>query len=493
MTPQLARKLNGSAFLIALAVMLPMCAFMYIFGFATSRLESSTIIPLTLISFQLSLVIGFWLNGTLDTLDPIVALSLLCVNYLLVAPILQLYFQFWPYIYWNNSSEYYVDQWFWLQLAFFSIIFFIAAAPIAKVDRPLTESSDVSVNGLAWIGIFLSLAVTLAAKIYTLIAFGGFGGTIDAYQLRLNSGGVSENNVFAGMGVPFAVGNAFPIAAGYALVLTLRNKPFWKSRLGFILLVAFISVTAITLNGLVGSRANIIYAVAMPVALYHFLIRRISISVLVAGVVSLLIFSQAYTTYKFGGLEAVFSPSRYEQVMQDRKIEDVQLFSSVRDFSRMDVQVLTLEAVDTGLIELRYGRTYLGGIASIIPSSIWPNRIGSFTDEKSIIHYKSRNPSKISNIVFGAFGEAYVNFGYGSFFIAILIGLLTRFCRSMTLTPAASGISYIFSPIAVVLPVMVILYDSNSLLYVLIMMSIVPIFLFPFLYRNNYSNSFARP
>ena len=478
-SPSLLSLINGRI-LISFCIM-AISAYAGIFSKGVDT--KSIIFQVIIIAWLLSGPLSRWVLGQVDVLDPVALLSLFGIHYFIFGPIYQLSLDYWPFLPWTSSVEAYVAVWYWWQVAIISISF-ISLTLLSQLGRNEISDTKKTIFFLKEIPIIL-VVVTFVVKLATIVMLGGFSGIIDTYQARLDGGGVSENNTFAGLGVVIAVGNAFPIAFGYWVIFLLKDKYWAKSRL---FLVAFaVTMFAVTFasNGLMGSRANVIYAVVIVLALYHFVIRPFRVLQIILAIVVLFSFSQLYYSFKFGGIEGLLSGQTSSSILKGRQIDDLSNFGIIRDYTRMDVQTLAIYSVDTGATKNSWGRSYLGGVAAIIPSAIWPSRMDSFTLEKSRIMFGRNDPGKITNLVFGGFGEAYVNFGILSALLSPVLGLLLyKMRKSVALAGSSYNLHVAYkASIMVIFPIMLLIYDSNSLLYVIISAGMIP-FIYSFLSKN---------
>jgi len=451
-----------------------------VFGgiFSSAVNTQSIIIQVTIICWILAGPLCRWITGRVDVLDPLALMCLFGIHYFIFGPIFQLSISYWPFLPWTPSVESYVPVWYWWQtgmLALGLVFTKISDALPERSERPHTATA----LRLRSLPLYLMI-ITLAVKIATIVMLGGFSGIVASYQARIDGGGVSENNTFAGLGVIVSIGNAFPIAFGYWVLSWARHKRWVGSRR---FLISFsIAVFLITLvsNGLMGSRASIVYCVVVVIALYHFSIKPFKPVLIVGAIVLLFSFSQIYYAFKFGGLEGIVSGGASSSILKEREIDSLENFGLIRDYTRMDVQTLAVYSVEAGQVPKSWGRSYLGGLAAIVPSAIWPSRMDSFTNEKSSIVYGRENSGKITNLVFGGFGELYVNFGIFSIFACPIIGAMLSFMRRLT-RRARQGKNLraaFVAPLFAILPVMLLVYDSNSLLYVIISIGVVPFMYF---------------
>lgn len=430
----------------------------------------TVVFPALLIALILAFPIADWLSSRVDLLDPIALLSIFGVHYFLYGPFYQISHNFWPYLRWSSSIGAWVPLWYWLQLIFISMALFIGGA-----GRFQLRANRVANGASAERTMFIILLICGVAKAATFALFGGIGGMIEAYNLRIQMG-VLSYNPFAGLGPLVFAGDAFPFVGAIAALWFVRKKSFAKSNLFFVSFMAVAFVFVLFLAGLRGSRSNTVYAMAIIFGTYHFMIRRIGRGTLLAGVVGLVLFMQGYYAFKVGGVESVFNPAVREEAFKTKQLQDTKNFVIIRDFTRMDVQVITLwRLMETGY-EPVWGRSFVGGIASIIPQAILPNRPTNFIKEKTEIITPGRTfvMQGGTTLVFGEFGELLANFGILSVLFGVPFGFLLRYFRSVIDTVNADSPLVFVAPVLGIIPITFLVYDSNSWLYFFIQFLLAP-------------------
>jgi hypothetical protein len=221
----------------------------------------SIIIQILIISWLMSGPLCDWLLGRVDVLDPVSLLCLFGLHYFVFGPIYQLNLSYWPFLPWSANVEAYVPSWYWWQAAMISLSFLILKL-IGFRDGKAIGYKTIPVIAFSELPFILVVA-TFIVKLATIVMLGGFSGIIASYQARIDGGGVSENNTFAGLGVVISIGNAFPIAFGYWFINLYRNKPWIRSRVFLVFFASSMFAITFAANGLMGSRANVIYAVVI--------------------------------------------------------------------------------------------------------------------------------------------------------------------------------------------------------------------------------------
>jgi hypothetical protein len=157
----------------------------------------------------------------------------------------------------------------------------------------------------------------------------------------------------------------------------------------------------------------------------------------------------------------------------ERPIETVLLV----DFGRADVQALVLHRIMTGAFEPVRGRTYLTGLAMLVPRTLWPERPPNKMLEGSEIRFGAGafEGGQVSWFVHGLAGEAMVNFGplavIPMFLIyGILVAALHRW--AVGLDPGDARI--LLAPFAVILSIILLIGDLDNILWFLCKVVAIP-------------------
>jgi hypothetical protein len=135
-----------------------------------------------------------------------------------------------------------------------------------------------------------------------------------------------------------------------------------------------------------------------------------------------------------------------------------------RDLSRFDVQTLAIDAVTQPGYAYPMGRSFVGAVASVVPSALWSDRPDTFALEKSdIVRDLERTALDKTTLLFGMPGEFLVNFGIAGFVLAFVIPALLLVMQNNTGKRERKWL-----PLRAVLwplPFLFFLFDSNVLVY----------------------------
>lgn len=414
-----------------------------------------------------------WLRSRRQTFDPVVLVSIFGLHFFVFGPVYQYSSRYFPYLRWTDAYDAWVVPWFWMQFIFLAVAFgtaglFYRLPPASDAGRPDMPPGTKRL-------LFRALLVTLAVKILTLAMFGGFSGVAAAYSQRVAVGGL-EYNPFAGIGTIVLVGDMFPVALGLYLIARFRDAKFFLSGGGLAAFTLLIAAVSMLFVGLQGSRSSVVFAIVLVLLSYHFLARNLRKRHLFMGALGLVAFMQVYLAYKFGGLDAVLDSTAREAAFAERQLTDEGSFVWIRDFTRMDTQVIALHSVLGEGFSLSWGRSLLSGITSILPSALVPWRDTTFILEKTQIISPGRSftQAEATTLVFGMFGELLVNFGAAVMLFAPLYGWLLALAKRVHFAARNSFSAALMAPAVALLPIALLVYDSNSLMFFLIQSCLLP-------------------
>lgn len=412
-----------------------------------------------------------WLRGAYGAFDPAGVLGLLGVYLFGIAPLLHVRWDFWmryvqPPPDWRD----------WLGamailncaglVAYRAARAWIARAPFAFRRVRVIDPTRF------WIVLPLVLVISAAAQYWVYQHFGGVLGYVRVYE----DPGVS----FRGLGIVFLVSESFPILAlmGYAVLAARRPRlgSWWVVAL--VLLVYF--GLMILFGGLRGSRSNTVWGMFWALGIIHLLVRPLPRRALLAGIPLLTAFMFSYGLYKAAGLRglsALLEPARAVQIARTsgRTLHSTLL----SDLARSDVQAYTLYRVqNTPLNELGWGRTYLGGLAIVVPRFVYPGRPATKTKEGTNITYGrgTYDAGRISTRVYGLAGEALLNVGaIGVPVVFLLWGLLVGLIRKAYYGLAQLDARRLLLPVWVNALVIMLIGDSDNLVFFCVKHATLPL------------------
>lgn len=353
-----------------------------------------------------------WLRGRRDIFDPIAIIGLLGVEFFLIAPLLHVTRDYWmPEIIPPPDWR----EWLGHMAIWNAIGLTIYRATRRRFMRVLQNpkprtSWEIDPRRF-WVVVPVALVITAFLQGWIYIQYGGIGGYINAIVSPTGQAAAQ------GMGWLFILADTFPIWALLAWGVYARDQPFARSWLviGLVLLAFF--VLKLLFGGLRGSRGNTIWALLSAVGIIHFWIRPIPRKLFFVGGVLLFAFMYAYGLFKAAGLDVLNAladaDAREAIVAQSGRNLDYVILG---DLGRSDVQAYVLYKISPPDSDFEYawGRTYLGGLTSIIPSALWKNRPLSKIKEGTEALYGAGTfvPDAFwSSRQYGLAGEALLNFG----------------------------------------------------------------------------------
>ena len=371
-----------------------------------------------------------WLRGRVDVLDPVGMLGVYGLYYFLMTPLLHVLWDFW-WGYRFNPLDWrpWLGYMAWLNLLGL-LLYRATRIAMLRNNRPLKTEWRLHPQRF-WIVVGTLMTISAAMQAYVYIAYGGVSGFVYAYVD--NIGGGTTNNPFLGRGWQFTISESFPMLSAFAFIVIASRRPALRSYRAIALFLLFQIGLELIFGGLRGNRNNVVFGLFWTVGLIHLQLKRLTRKQVLVGIVTMFMFMNIYYFYKHGGLEGIQSitdtTARDTIVSRKRQGTDEQKFILLHDFGRADIQALALYLITTGdEYKLAYGRTYLGGAASLVPRSLWPDRPPAVHKERTELLHGARSPYRQIDYVvpwiFGAPGEALLNFGaIGVPFVFVVWGL----------------------------------------------------------------------
>jgi hypothetical protein len=313
------------------------------------------------------------------------------------------------------------------------------------------------------------LAITATAQAAVYASFGGVSGYIDTYRRHPES--------FQGTGWLFVVSESFPILAimAFAVWARSRNLRWTTQRTASVLFFFFILL--LIFGGLRGSRSNTVWALVWAAGIIHLWIRRISRGAVYVGLVCLIAFMYVYGFYKeLNGK----SESISQTIALGKKRGRTLPAALLGDLGRADIQAFILYRLVSGDndYELKWGATYVGAIALLIPRVVWPERPPTAVKAGTEIqHYGgSYAPGQFeSSKVYGLAGETMLNFGPLAIPVAFAgFGLFVWSIRRFMATADALDSRLLVMPFLAELCLGILVGDSGPTVWVSVKQALVP-------------------
>jgi hypothetical protein len=252
----------------------------------------------------------------------------------------------------------------------------------------------------------IALALSVAGAVTYLSQLGGILGEIEAFE--------SDKAAYVGKGWLLMLAWPLAILSFIVLVFALsdRGAKYRRRWAAVVLLLGFAGVGHFILMGWYGSRSSTVWALFWMAGIVHYCFRKLSTRIAVAGMIPLIAFMYFYGFYKErgrAGLEVLRSPAMWlEPKGYERDLKALLL----EDFARADSNAFILHNLvkDPAGYSYRWGLTYAGGLAILIPRSIWPDRPDVKIDAGTEAML-GKATFLTSYRVYGLGGEALLNFG----------------------------------------------------------------------------------
>jgi hypothetical protein len=309
-----------------------------------------------------------------------------------------------------------------------------------------------------------ALTLSILAVTAFLWLFGGISGEIEAFEI--------DKAAYVGKGWLLTLAWPLAVLSFLVLMFTLsrrrrRPRPSW------LILVLFLCVAGaghFVLVGWYGSRSATVWALFWMAGIVHYWSRRLSARIAVAGLIVLTVFMYFYGFYKERGrasLEVLRSPSTWMQPEgYQRDLKGLLL----EDLARADTDAYILHNLikDPGDYSYRWGLTYAGALAILIPRNIWPDR-PNFTIDAGTEAQMGKATFLTSYRVYGLSGEALLNFGPAGVVPAFAIfGGILGWYRRKLVSWDPSDARMLLAPLFSMWFIIALVGDSDNLVFAVI-------------------------
>lgn len=418
--PQTLERPRGISSLVLAAVIIP-CV-VAAFAAFSDTLWHWFLIPVTLCGILVGADALDWVRGRVGVFDPVGIIGLLGLHFFWLAPLLHVYRDVWmPEVIPPDDWTTWIG-WMALWNAGGLVLYRVGRRFFARDLHPRTDTSWQIEPHLFWIAVTAVLVISALGQFFVYLQYGGILGYITSIVA-----GLSGMEAVQGMGWLLTLVETFPTFAIIAWVVYARDKEFARSWviIGLVLLLFF--TLKMLFGGLRGSRGHTIWGLLSAVGIIHFWIRPIPRKFFLLGGALLFVFMYGYGLFKAGGLDAL-------QAIGDEQVREDIIAQSGRnldyvilgDLGRSDVQAYVLYKLSLPDSDFEYarGRTYIGGLVSIVPSALWQNRPLSKLKEGTELIYGAGTfaPNEFwSSRQYGLAGEAMLNFGVLAVPVAFLV------------------------------------------------------------------------
>jgi hypothetical protein len=415
-----------------------------------------------------------WLRGRTDVFDPVGILGLFGFYFFFAAPLL--------HVRWDEWMRYVAPPPDWRPWLGRIAILNLAGLVLYRVSkRVMTSREQGQRRGRVWLMnaeaftpvMFVGLACTLVLQLLVYRHYGGLRGYVGAFE--------AGQGAFVGKGWLFVISESFPVLAFMVYALLARRSPAARSPAGISLSLAAFFVLRMLFGGLRGSRSNTVWGLFWAAGIVHLWIRPLRRKMIYAGLVVLVAFTYLYGFYKSAGL-GVVETLRDRASLVDLEEQTGRTFRRMllQDFGRSDDQAFLLYRLSRHPDEydLAWGRTYAGGLAVLIPRALWPERPPTKVKEGTEIQYGSgswRPEGLYSSRVYGLAGEAMLNFGAAAVPAAfVALGLLVSGTRRALYSLEPSDLRRMLLPLLINLCLVLLLMDSDNVVFFLAKNGTVP-------------------
>jgi hypothetical protein len=450
-------------------------------GLAMNQLHHIPTIALILFVINGSICIYYtllWLSARIDVFDPLGLFGMFGVIYYLISPIGQIGADYWPFIPSLSGRGDWFNLWAALNTAGLLIFAGIIGRP-TRMPRPLKREWVIDYRVFR-IAALIALLVTFGFQLYIFSKFGGVSGFVQAFSERQEQHlGRTERDPFEDMGFPLVIAESFKYVFAMCCIIYFRNKSYARTIPFFAMLMTVMLVIFLVFGGLRGSRSATVFSLVFAAGMYRFWIRDIPMKVIVLGVAFIFGFQNIYYWYKIAGssgVAAMFDKDARSGFANSR--QDNTLYVLSRDMGRLDIQTSIMIAHAEQGLPLQYGATYLGAPFTVIPTAIVPWKPKDLAIAKSDVVFgqgKFDPKYKLTTIVFGLVGEAFVNFGYVGILLAYaVLGLVTARIRKYVYGLAPLDARRLLIPVFCILPVNILLTDAGVLVMILMRALLIP-------------------
>jgi hypothetical protein len=348
-----------------------------------------------------------WLRGRLDLFDPKTIIGCLAFYGFFIAPILHVA---WDRFGVENEMAMFGDWRTWLGgMAALNALGLLTyrLAHNQAFSRAAPSRTSWRIDRKKFYPIFaLALAVSVAGVGTYLWQLGGISGVVEAY----------EKNQEAFVGKGWLLVFAWPLAVlSFIVVVFSRMNSGGKRRYRLSMAMILMSIAGLghfCLLGWYGSRCATVWALFWMSGIIHYCFRKLPTKLVAIGAIFLIAFMYFYGFYKEqkrASLEILSSPAMW---LAPGGYERDLKYLLLGDLARADSNAFILHNLikDPGDYDYRWGLTYAGGLAILIPAELWHNR-PYVTVEAGAEALFGKTAYWPSSRVYGLSGEALLNFG----------------------------------------------------------------------------------
>jgi hypothetical protein len=448
------------------------------FLLASEKIVHWFVIPVLLCGVIIGIDAVDWFRGRVSMFDPAGIIGLLGVHFFFLAPLLHVVWDVWlPYVAAPRDWREWLGGMAILNAVGLLMYRYARERVSTLAPRRATTRAFWHVDRrrlLLAAGCGLLLSGALQCWVYA--RFGGVLGFIETFSDSI--GEADSRNSFSGWGWIFMVSESFPVLAMILFALWANRSAAARRWLVIVMVLLGYFLLKMFFGGLRGSRSNTIWGLFWAVGIVHLWIRPIRRKLVFAGLGFLVLFMYLYGFYKNLGGDALRA---FEEGSLTEKHDPSFQGMLLGDFGRADVHAFLLHRLWKPDSDYRYawGRTYLGSIALLIPSSIWPDRPPTKTKEGTDAEFGAGTYDEgewYSSHVYGIAGEMMLNFGpfpipLAYLVFGVIVGRLRRFLWE--LQPGDARL--LLFPLLVMSCFSILNSDSDNLLFNFIKDGLIPV------------------
>jgi hypothetical protein len=442
------------------------------------------LVPIIIIGALFLYEVIYTVNYKFDFFSAVSIFGFFGLIFFYFVPLFQINWDYWPSL--PNSKD--MDYWSSIWVICSIIGFFLTAVGYKLTFRNTTTLSKLYIDKNKMVLCFsIGLIICLFAQGIVLAKFGGLAGYLQAYEMRIQES-IQGYNPYEGLGFLFTFSESFPNLLSIFIVLLIKDKPWAKSLRVFLLLCTILLVINLIFGGLRGSRSTTIWSMFWFLVMYHTVITKVSLKLLISIGAAFFLFMSSYTLFKFGGVEGlqgIWDDDVKQQIFDRKYVGDSNKQLLVRDAGRTDVQAYILKTYWNNEHDYAFGRTLLAGAVSFVPSFIFPNKPVTAIKEKTEIFRGEFTEGNYTTLLAGGFGEFVINFGpiFGLVFF-LLYGMILGTIDKFSNVNNGFSINLLLSPVLLLLTIQMLMSDSNVISQFLFRYLLIPTIVMLFCIRK---------
>lgn len=248
----------------------------------------------------------------------------------------------------------------------------------------------------------------------------------------------------------------------------------------FYILLIIVASVALLFSGLRGSRISVIVQIVSFLILYSYYVKPIKTYKVVIFFLAAFFANGIFSVYKYGGVDALnnYYSTGEKPIMLVKESPTLEFF--LHDLGRSDVQALIVSRVSSGDYQPPYyPHTYLYGLSLFLPKILRSEEVYSKRDLGTKAQYGNIMGDDFSSSrIYGLIAESLLNFGFMGVPIAFfMFGFVHRKVLDFAKNIKNKDLM-LFYPFFFFLPVYILFYDFDNLVFQSFKVWIVPLLVF---------------